>query len=105
MYISVRTKFERGTVMAEQINTISDLMDQIQQDTSDIRSGVLDETRGRTVLAGRRLQVKVAELVLQAHRLTRKNGAALPLSAAPEEAAKAIESGATAVEESDGKAE
>ena len=91
--------------MAEQINTISDLMDRIQQDTSDIRSGVLDETRGRTVLAGRRLQVKVAELVLQAHRLTRRNGAALALSATPAETAKAIESGVTAVEEGDGKAE
>ena len=68
-----------------QINTISDLMDAIQADTEAVKSGVLDEKTGRVVLSGRRLQVKVAEIVLQAHRITRKNGAQLQLSASAED--------------------
>lgn len=64
-----------------QLENIGDLMKAIQEDTEAAKSGAMEVNTARVVMRGRGLQVKLAEVVLQAARLTKKNGAALQLTA------------------------
>jgi hypothetical protein len=64
-----------------QLENIGDLMRAIQEDTEAVKSGAIETKTAQVVMRGRSLQVKLAEVVLQAARLTKSNGASLKLIA------------------------
>lgn len=56
-------------VKRESISTLNDLMDQIQQEIQDVKTGTLAESTARVVLGGRKAQLKAAEIGIQYARM------------------------------------
>jgi hypothetical protein len=56
-------------VKREGISTLNDLMEQLQQEIQDVKSGTITEQTARVVLGGRKAQLKAAELGLQYLRI------------------------------------
>lgn len=56
-------------VKKESFNTLNDLMDQLQQEIQDVKSGLISDQTARVVLGGRKAQLKAAELGLQYLRI------------------------------------
>lgn len=57
--------------MADQIVTVSDMMDSLQEEIAQIKNGDLSESKARIVGRYRGLQLRTAELQLQYARLAR----------------------------------
>ncbi len=57
--------------MADQIQTTSDMMAQLQTEIEAIKSGALEESKARVISRFRGLQLKTAELQLQYARLVK----------------------------------
>jgi hypothetical protein len=55
--------------LPSKIQTISDMMETLQQEIEDIKSGALDDAKARHVGRFRGMQLKTAELSLQYARL------------------------------------
>lgn len=70
----------------DQIKNIADLMHQIHLDTEAVKSGELDVEKGRIVMRGRTQQVKLAEVFVQAQRITRRGGGEFLLTAGKDDA-------------------
>lgn len=75
--------------MADQINTTADMLAALQTEIDEVKAGTLEPEKARLVLRGRKLQLDVAALNLQYHRLNRNskpssNGVGL-LTGAPTE--------------------
>lgn len=49
--------------------TINDLMDDLETEIADIKSGELSESKARVVAKNRGMQLKAVELILQAARI------------------------------------
>jgi hypothetical protein len=75
--------------MADQINTTADMLAALQTEIDEVKAVTLEPEKARLVLRGRKLQLDLAALNLQYHRLNRSskpssNGFGLLTGAAPD---------------------
>jgi hypothetical protein len=60
---------KQSAAKSNKSRTINDLMDDLEGEITDIKSGALSEAKARVVAKNRGMQLKAVELILQAARI------------------------------------